>query len=76
MQSIWHGRQLLSDSRDFYDNDGVVRQAIECDFRKALNSNGLDEYLLKHDANAPNPEACDPKELDDFFAEIEEVRRL
>ena len=70
--SIWNGRQKLADSRDFYDNDAVVRRAIECDFRKALSTNSLDEYLLAHDANAPDTSTCDLSEIDDFFAEIEE----
>lgn len=61
--SIWNGRQFRGgENRGFYDDDSVVRCAIECDFRKALGKGLLQAYLLKHDHAAPDPQT-QPEEV-------------
>jgi hypothetical protein len=77
--SIWAGRQFRGfdsmgrpQDRGFYDGDEIVRRAIQCDFRKAIDKGLLADFLLKHDKDAPDPES-QPDETEMFMADVEDV---
>ena len=74
-ESIWQGRQFRGgEDRGFYDDDGVVRRAIACDWQKAVGKGLLLPFLLKHDANAPDAAAPGGEAaLAAFASEVEEV---
>ena len=49
--SIWQGRQFRGgENRGFYDDDSVIRRAVECDFGKALVVPSLVDFMLTNDS--------------------------
>jgi len=46
-RSIWAPRRQRSDGRSFYDDEPLLRRAMQCDFERALGSGGLAALLRK-----------------------------
>ena len=63
--SIWGGRS------SYFDSEKTIRKAVGCDFEKAIGQGNLEKFLLKNDANAPDPD--NKEQVKEFMQECEDV---
>ena len=66
-KSIWAPRKKWSDGKSLTDDDRILRRAMECDFKRALED-GLDKHITRdYDGGEPPTE-------EEMAAELEEVK--